>query len=144
MQRSFLPQHWRGKRIQITDIRRGIVVALFCAFSGQLVAADKIRIDVRQSDEAMKHKLLQLTPPGTPTKKVFEFAQSRLHREGFVVGWPQKYPRERFGNFFSARLGRYYEARYPFMFPTVVQAFWYFDDRDKLRDIRVRRVVSGM
>jgi hypothetical protein len=30
-----------------------------------------------------------------------------------------------------------------FMFPTVVQAFWDFDKRDKLRDIRVRRFIRG-
>ena len=82
MQRRFLLQNWRAKRIQITDIRRGIVVALFCAFSGQLLAADEIKIDVRQSNEAIRQKLLQLKPIGTSTQKVFEFAQSRLQREG--------------------------------------------------------------
>lgn len=125
-------------------IRRLIFGALSCILIGGLSAADTIRINIRQSDEAVRQRLLELTPLGTPTEQVFQFAQSRLHREGAVVGWPPKYPRERFGNFFSARLGHYYEAKYPLIFPTVVQAFWYFDGRNKLRDIRVRRVVSGL
>jgi hypothetical protein len=128
----------------MTYILRVIVAALSWILIGNLSAADTIRINVRHSDETVRQRLLELTPLGTPTEQVFRVARSRLHREGPVVGWPPKYPRKRFGNFFSAWLGHYYEAKYPFIFPTVVQAFWYFDDRDKLRDIRVRRAVSGL
>jgi len=142
MQRHFVRRRWHRKKIRTTNLRRVTVVALFCAFIGQLVAGDKIKIDVRQSDESIRQKLLQLTQPGTPTQKVFELAQSRLQRESPVVGWPPKEPKERFGNFIWTRLGHYREPLG--IFPIVVQAFWYFDQHDKLRDIRVRRVVSGL
>ena len=113
---------WQRKKIQLPW--RVIVTALSCILIGELSAADSIRINVHQSDEAVRQRLLELTPLGTPTEQVFRFAESRLHREGPVVGWPPKYPRARFGNFFSAWLGHYYEAKNVFMFPTVVQAFW--------------------
>jgi len=112
-------------------------------FCGHLAAADRIKIDVRQVDGAIREQLFTLTRRGMPTEQVYAFVESHLHRDGPVVGWPSKTRRKRFGNFFSASLGRYFEPRNLFVFPTVVQAFWYFE-HDKLRDIRVRRVVSGM
>lgn len=122
------------------DIRCVIAAALFCALSGHLLAADKILINLRQSDAAIRQQLLALTPPGTTAKKVFQFLQSRLprDRESQIVGrLGQPYR-----STMSIHLGHYYEPLS--LFPTVVQAFWYFDEHDKLRDVRVRRVVAGM
>jgi hypothetical protein len=124
--------------------RRVIATALVCALIGHLTAGDRIKINVRQSDEAIRQKLLEVTPVGTATEDVFRFAQSQLYRESRVVGWPPKYPGKRFGNFIYAELGHYYEAKDLFMLPTVVQAVWYFDNQDKLRDIRIRRFLRGM
>jgi hypothetical protein len=129
---------------QVLAIESACLALLLCAFCGPLSAADKIRIDVRQSDAAIRGRLLQLTPPGTPTEDVYRYVQSRLYHEGPVVGWAPKTRAERFGNFFWAYLGHYFEPRNLFVFPTVVQAFWDFDEHDRLRHIRVRRVVSGM
>src|SRR6266853_6807586 len=109
MRTPFGSQLRRGKRIQMIDIRRVIVAALFCVLIGNLCAADRIRINVRQSDSAIRQQLFELTPPGTSTGKVYQFAESRLHRESPVVGWPPRKPNERFGNFIYTWLGHYRE-----------------------------------
>jgi len=109
-----------------------------------LHATEAVRINVRQSDEAVRQRLLELTPLGTPTEEVVRFAQSRLRRKSPVVGWPPRYPGKRFGNFVYTELGHYYEANNLFMFPTVVLAYWYFSREDRLRDIRIRRILRGM
>jgi hypothetical protein len=149
--RYFGSQRWRREQVQMIDISsvardlRGVIVAAWiCSLVGYLCAADKIKIDVRQSDSAIRRQLLQLTPPGAPTDDVYHYAQSQLYHEGPVVGWAPKTRRVRSGNFFWAYLGHYSEPRNLFLFPTVVQAFWDFDEHDRLRNIRVRRVVSGM
>ena len=127
--------------IRLRGVRTVVLGVLFCAVVGSLSASDKLRINVRQSDDAIRQRLLQLTPPGTSAEAVFQFAQFRLHRESRVVGWPAKRP----GSFMFTELGHYFELSVHsyLMFPTVVQAFWYFNDDDKLRDIRVRRFVRG-
>ena len=107
-------------------------------------ATEAVRINVRQSDEAVRQRLLELTPLGTPTEEVVRFAQSRLRRESPVVGWPPRYPGKRFGNFVYTELGHYYKANNLFMFPTVVLAYWYFSREDRLRDSRIRRTLRGM
>ena len=121
-------------------MRHVIVTTLFCAFIGSLSAGDKVTINVRQPDGAIRQQLLELTPLGTPAERVFQFLQVRLHRDGEIVGRPG----QPYRSAMSVYLGHYFEPRNLFMFPTVVQAFWDFDQHDKLRDIRVRRVVSGM
>jgi hypothetical protein len=72
------------------DIRRVIVIALFCALGSQVVAAGKIIINLRQSDAAIRQQLLALTPPRTTAKKVFQFLQFRLprDRDSEIVGRP--------------------------------------------------------
>lgn len=117
-----------------------IVITLFCALTGSLSAGDKVTINVREPDGVIRQQLLQVTPLGTPAKKVFPFLQYRLHRDAEVVGRPG----QPYRSAMSVHLGHYFEPRNLFMFPTVVQVFWDFDQHDKLRNIRVRRVVSGM
>ena len=145
MQTAFGSHLWRGKKIQMIDIRHVIVATLFCALIGHLSAADKIRINARQSDAALRRQLLQLTPVGTDIYQVYQLLDSRVHRDSRVIGGPME-PRP-FSTGLATELGHYYEARSPseglFMFPTVVKAFWEFDQRRKLRDIRVRRFVRG-
>jgi hypothetical protein len=126
-------------------MRNVIVAALFCALVGHLSAADRIRINVRQSDAAIRRQLLQLTPIGTSAERVFDVLEYRLERDrrSHITGFPGQRP----GSFMSVDLGHYFEPRSFsegfFLFPTVVQAFWHFDERNKLRDIRVRRGISG-
>jgi hypothetical protein len=118
---------------------------LFCAFLGNLAAAEKIKINVRQSDGAIRLQLIRLTPVGTDIHQVYQFLDSRVHRDSRVIGGPME-PRP-FSTGLATELGHYYERRSPseglFLFPTVVKAFWEFDERHKLRDIRVQRFIRG-
>ena len=118
-----------------------LLTILVCAFAGNLSSADKVRVNVRQSDDAIRRQLLELTPPGTAIQKVHEFLQSRLHRDSRIVGGPEEPHPFRGG--LDTELGHYLEPQNLFMFPTVVQAFLDFDKDNKLRDIRVRRFVRG-
>jgi hypothetical protein len=115
------------------------------AFIGDVGAGAKIKINVRQSDAAIRQQLLQLTPPGTSAEEVFHFLQFRLERERNSLAGALGEP---FQSAMSVTLGHYYELRtflaYFFPFPTVVQAFWDFDEHDKLRDIRIQRLVHGL
>ena len=121
-------------------MRHVIVTSLFCAFIGSLWADDKVKINVRQSDAAVRQDLLHLTPVGTSIKEVYQFLQSRVERDSRIVGGPEEpHP---FSGGLSTHVGHFYKSLS--LFPTVVQAFWDFDEHGKLRDIRVRRVVSGM
>jgi len=118
---------------------------IILCFQRTVVAAERIRINVRQSDAAIRQQLLQLTPPGTSIDQIHDFLENRLARdEGTrIAGWPVRVS----GAFMSVALGHYFEPRSFsegfFLFPTVVQAFWHFDKRNKLRDIQVRRGISG-
>jgi hypothetical protein len=142
MQTAFGSQIWRRKRIQTIYIRPIIVAALCCILIGDLSAADTITINVRQPDPAIRQQLLQLTLLGTSIEEVHSFLENRLARAKgtHVAGWPVRVS----GAFMVVDLGHYYEARNLFIFPTVVQAFWHFDQENKLRDIRVRRFLSGL
>ena len=127
------------------DIRHAIVATLFCALIGHLSAADKIKIDVRQSDAAIRQQLLRLTPRGTSAKQVFQFLQSRLQRErGSLVGAPG----QPYRSTMSVVLGHYHDPRtiseYLFPSPTIVGATWKFDGRDRLRDVQVRRGLDAL
>lgn len=71
------------------------------------------------------------------------FLENRLFRDtdyNRVAGWPVRVS----GAFMSVGLGRYYETRNLVIPPAVVQVFWDFDQNNKLRDIRVRRFISGL
>jgi hypothetical protein len=126
----------------ITCGRIAFSAALMCASADTARCSDKIKIDVHQSDAAIRQQLLSLTRIGTPIKEVYQFLEYRLQRDGRVVGGPEEpHP---FKGALSTHLGHYFEPRNLFLFPTVVQAFWYFDEHVKLQDIQVRRVVSGM
>ena len=126
-------------------VRTVALTSLFCALIGGLSAADKIKINVRQSDAAIRRQLLELTPTGTSAERVFEVLEYRLERDrgSHITGFPGQRP----GSFMSVDLGHYFEPRSFsegfFLFPTVVQAFWHFDQQNKLRDIQVRRGISG-
>jgi hypothetical protein len=63
-----------------------IIALLFCASAGNLSSSDKVAINVRQSDDAIRRQLLGLTPAGTPIQEVYQFLQSRLPRDSRVVG----------------------------------------------------------
>jgi hypothetical protein len=129
-----------GKHEVVTTI-----ALLFCALVGDLTATDKIKINLRQSDAGIRQQILHLTPRGTSAKQVFQFLQSRLERDrdARIAGAPG----QAFRSTMSVNLGHYHEMRSfaegLFMFPTIVQATWLFDEHDKLRDIRVRRGVMA-
>lgn len=126
------------------NIRRVILATLVCALAGSLSAADKIKINVRQSDATIRKQLLQLTPTGTSIQQVYKFLQQRLHYEGEVVGGPQ-HPYQLHALW--ADIGHYHERRSfsegLFLFPTVVHVRWDFDKNNKLRDVQVQRGVMA-
>lgn len=130
--------------ISLSRVRVVMLTILFCAIAGNLFAAEKIKINVRQSDEAIRQQLLQFTPLGASADDVHKFLRFGLYADSSVpdaLGG-------RFGPLIIVDLGHYYDLRtlwaYYFPFPTVVQAFWDFDEHDKLRDIRIQRLVHGL
>jgi hypothetical protein len=130
----------------MSDIRHAIGAILFCALVGDSFATEKIKINVRQPDAAIRQQLLTLTPLGTSIEKVHNFLENRLERDKgtHIAGWPVRLP----GASMIVALGHYYELRTVweafFPFPTVVDATWLFDEQNKLRDIHVRRLVHGL
>ena len=126
-------------------IRNLFAAALLCAVGADASAADKIKINVRQSDTAIRQQLLRLTPLGTSAEQVFHFLQFRLQRDrGSLVGAPG----QPYRSTMSVTLGHYHDPRTVsevlFPFPTTVGATWKFDERDRLRDVQVRRGVDGL
>jgi len=119
-----------ARMIDISSVARSlrpiVVAALICNVIGHLAAADAIRINARQSDEAIRQQLLSLTPVGTPIKEVYQFLQSRVHRDSRVIGGPEE-PRP-FSTGLATELGHYNDWR-TFPYPTFVKAFWEFDKK---------------
>jgi hypothetical protein len=117
------------------------IALLFTTVS--VFAADMIVVNVRQSDRSIREQLLQQTPLGTPATEVFHFLQYRLYHapDTHISGAPG----QPYRSTMSVDLGRYMtlESLYTFG-PTVVQATWRFDDHDRLREIEVRRFLTGM
>ena len=118
---------------------RHLLSAILLSIPMMLHATEVVRINVRQSDEAIRQQLLSLTPVGTPIKEVYQFLQFRLHRDSRVIGGPEE-PRP-FSTGLATELGHYNDLR-TFPFPTVVKAFWEFDEK-RLRNIRVGRFIRG-
>jgi hypothetical protein len=58
-------------RAENLSLRHLIVFAVFCTLAAPLSAADKIKIDVRQSDTAIRQQLLQLISLGTAAQDVY-------------------------------------------------------------------------
>jgi hypothetical protein len=118
-------------------MRHVIVTTLFCVVIGNLAVADRIKIDVRQSDAVIRRQLLQLTPLRTPIYNVDQFLQQRLYHEGEIVGGP----RQRYElHALWADVGHHERRSFSeglFLFLTVVHVCWAFDKKNKLEDIRV-------
>jgi hypothetical protein len=124
-------------------MRHVIVTTLLCVVIGNLAVADRIKIDVHESDAVIRTQLLQLTPPGRSIAAVHDFLENRLHHEDRIAGWPIR----RSGGVMVVGLGHYHEMRSfaegLFLFPTEVGGYWYFDKHNNLRDIQVRRGVTA-
>lgn len=100
-------------------------------------SSGKIKINVLRSDAAIRKQLLQLTPLGTSAQQVSQFLLTRLeHDKGTNVAGA---PGQPFQSAMAVDLGHYGF----FLFRKVVQAFWDFDEHDKLLNIRVRRFNTG-
>ena len=96
-----------------------------------------IRIDVRQSDEAIKQQLLRITPIGTSVLDVLAVFQKRLCHDANSTIPVKPSPA------LSIDLGHYSNPS-NYFFPTVVQAIWRFDSHAKLDRIQVRRLDTGL
>jgi len=115
------------------------ITVLVCVFAAVSVLGV---VNVRQSDDSIREQLLRHTPPGTPAPDVFEFLQHGLrHAPGtHVAGAPHA-----ISSFMVVDLGHYMTlASLYTLGPMVVQATWRFDEHDKLRDIEVRRFLTGL
>ena len=119
---------------------RHLLPAILLSIPITLHGTEAVTINVRQSDEAIRQQLLSLTPVGTPIKEVYQFLQSRVHRDSRVIGGPEE-PRP-FSTGLATELGHYHDLR-TFPYPTVVKAFWEFENH-RLRNIRVERFLRGM
>jgi short subunit dehydrogenase-like uncharacterized protein len=123
-------------------MRRALPIPfVFAAVS--LFGADAIVVNVRQSDDTIRAQLLRQTPLGTPATEVYQFLQHRLrHAENtHVTGAPG----QPYRSTMSVDLGYYATLASLYTFgPVVVQATWRFDEHDKLRDIEVRRFLTGL
>ena len=90
-------------------VRAVTLAILFLGSAASLSASDKITINVRQSNDAIRRQLLGVTPLGTPIHAVYQFLESRLHRDSRVVGGPEEpHP---FTGGLDTELGHYREPR---------------------------------
>lgn len=91
----------------------------------------RVRIDIHQSDEAIRQELLGYTPLGSDAAAVLEFVYLHLSVEGrgSGVGLMARPT-------ITAILG--HSPRYVFM-SNNVEAIWRFDERRKLRSLEIQR-----
>jgi len=134
---------WSLPRRAISLAGTALLTLLLCTVACTASPLAKIKINVRQSDAAIKQQLSQLTPLGTPAKEVYEFLQNRLELNpgSSAPGTPRdpSLPANTI-----VELGHYYELRNLFIFPTVVQAFYDFDEHNRLISIGVRRFIADI
>jgi len=52
-------------------VRAVILALLFWGSAGNLSASDRVTINIRQSDDAIRWQLLELMPPGTHRESVW-------------------------------------------------------------------------
>lgn len=90
-----------------------------------------VRIDIHQSDEAIRQELLGYTPLGSDATAVLEFVYLHLSVEGRGSGVGLMARPD-----ISAILG--HSPRYVFMYNNV-EAIWRFDERRKLRSLEIQR-----
>jgi hypothetical protein len=106
------------------------------AVSNQIsTAGEKDKIDVRQSDDAIRRELFRYTPLGSQADDVIEFVLSRLYYEGGYTSGVGVIPEPGI----SVELGHCCES-ISYFSHTSIQAEWIFDRKLKLRKIEVRRL----
>ena len=129
-------------RILVRPMRRTLPIPFVFAVIS-LFGADTIVVNVRQSDDSIRGQLLQQTPLGTPATEVDQFLQHRLrHAENTHVAGA---PGQPYRSTMLVDLGHYATLASLYTFgPVVVQATLRFDEHDKLRDIEVRRFLTGL
>ena len=123
-------------------MRRVLAIAIILT-AASVWAADIIVINVRQSDNSIRAELLRHTPLGMSATDVYQFLRHRLRHapNTHVAGAPGQPYRSNM----SVDLGHYITSESFYTFgPMVVEATWRFDTHDKLRDIEVRRFMTGM
>jgi hypothetical protein len=123
-------------------MRRALAIATIFA-AAWAYASDMIVVNVHQSDERIKAQLLRETPLGTTATEVYQFLQHRLrHAPGTQVAGA---PGQPYRSNMMVELGHYITREsFSTLGPMLVQAAWRFDERDKLRDIEVRRFMTGI
>ena len=94
----------------------------------------KIRIDVRQSDSAIRGELLRYTPLGSSADSVMDLLLSKFYFEGLYSSTVGIIPKPALGG----RLGHRYDN--PPWGHSAVEANWIFDKNLRLRDIEIKSV----
>jgi hypothetical protein len=96
--------------------------------------AEKVKIDVRQSDNAIRQELLRHTPLNTHAASVLKFVHSQLYHEGGVASGVGIMPEP--GIIVTLGHVRGVVAH------RSTSAEWIFDKRQKLKDIEIRRFME--
>lgn len=142
MKRSYMSTAAKRFRTSPPIVGGAAVLLVFAmsisALSYSRADADKGRVDVRNlSDGQIEELLLSFTPIGTSVAAVHRFVRDKLHHLGtFPSVAPTEFPVN-----LAASIGSYREARSFYLFPTLVQAFCYFDRRGESTKIEVRRLT---
>jgi hypothetical protein len=93
---------------------------------------ERVRIDVKQSDEAIRKKLLSYTPTGSDAAQVLDFVQLNLYWEGLFRSGVGVQSRPNI----SVYIGHVFKG--PILYQAV-EATWRFDEHRKLQEIKIKR-----
>jgi len=116
------------------------------------LSPDTIRIDVRETNDAIRRQLLTLTPLGTSFDDVYAVLQKRIYKDSLVLGKAGEI--QRVNGALQIQIGNYWDGKSTqkgqaggeqtsLPAPTIVEAAWRFDNNQKLHEIQIRRYVTG-
>jgi hypothetical protein len=97
----------------------------------------KVKIDLHQTDEAIRAELLGETPLGTADNDVLKFIQTRLYCQSAIASGQAVMGKPGIGMI----LGEYRDPRTSRH--VSVRANWSFNERRQLKDIEIKRVHEG-
>jgi hypothetical protein len=95
---------------------------------------------IRQSNAAIRARLLVETPKGCSVEDVSSFVSNDLCHDGEVRNF---IPFDKKTRVIRVGLGHYAEPGAWFLFQTYVDADWLFDDQERLEEISVTRGTIG-
>lgn len=108
-----------------------LLILIISALNGRSAELGKVKIDVQQSDDAIRHELLSYTPIGIDADKVLEFVHLRLFHEGGFASGVGIMPKPGI----SVALGHIDG----FFAHRSIVVDWTFDENRKLQSIKITR-----